>query len=61
MNSETNIKKGFADEEFENRTLRAQEIMYRYELDGILLTTPQNIRYFTGYDSQFWELSLIHI
>ena len=55
MNSETNIKKGFADEEFENRTLRAQEIMHEYELDGILLTTSQNIRYFTGYDSQFWE------
>ena len=55
MNSENNIKKGFADEEFENRTLRAQEIMHEYELDGILLTTPQNIRYFTGYDSQFWE------
>jgi Xaa-Pro dipeptidase len=55
MNSETNIKRGFADEEFENRTLRAQEIMHDYELDGILLTTPQNIRYFTGYDSQFWE------
>ena len=55
MISETNIKKGFADEEFENRTLRAQEIMHEYELDGILLTTPQNIRYFTGYDSQFWE------
>ena len=55
MNLKTNIKRGFADEEFENRTLRAQEIMHRYELDGILLTTPQNIRYFTGYDSQFWE------
>ena len=55
MNSETNIKKGFADEEFENRTLRAQKIMLEYKLDGILLTTPQNIRYFTGYDSQFWE------
>ena len=55
MNSETNIKKGFADEEFENRTLRAQNIMHEYQLDGILLTTPQNIRYFTGYDSQFWE------
>ena len=55
MNTETNIKKGFTDEEFENRTLRAQEIMHGYELDGILLTTPQNIRYFTGYDSQFWE------
>ena len=55
MNSETNIKRGFANKEFENRTPRAQEIMHMYELDGILLTTPQNIRYFTGYDSQFWE------
>ena len=55
MNLKTSIKRGFADEEFENRTLRAQEIMHKYELDGILLTTPQNIRYFTGYDSQFWE------
>ena len=36
MNSETNIKTGFADEEFENRTLRAQEIMHKYDLDGIL-------------------------
>jgi len=55
MSSETNIQRGFANEEFEKRTLRAQEIMHKYELDGILLTTPQNIRYFTGYDSQFWE------
>ena len=55
MNSETNINKGFANEEFENRTLRAQNIMHQYQLDGILLTTPQNIRYITGYDSQFWE------
>ena len=29
--------------------------MQQYKLDGVLLTTPQNIRYFTGYDSQFWE------
>ena len=55
MSSENNIQRGFANEEFEKRTLRAQEIMHKYELDGILLTTPQNIRYFTGYDSQFWE------
>ena len=55
MSSATNIRRGFANEEFEKRTLRAQEIMHKYELDGILLTTPQNIRYFTGYDSQFWE------
>ena len=23
--------------------------------DALLLTTPQNVRYFTGFDSQFWE------
>ena len=47
--------RGFKNEEFEKRLMRAQKIMKSYKLDGILLTTPQNIRYFTGYDSQFWE------
>ncbi len=55
MKSNINIKRGFPEKEFEKRTLRAQEIMHSYNLDGILLTTPQNIRYFTGYNSQFWE------
>ena len=54
--SSTNIpQRGFATEEFEKRLMRAQKIMKSYKLDGILITTPQNIRYFTGYDSQFWE------
>ena len=41
--------------EFEERLIRAQKIMQNHEFDGILITSPQNIRYFTGYDSQFWE------
>ncbi len=48
-------ERGFEDSEFEIRLTRAQEIMYRRNLDAILVTTPQNIRYFTGFDSQFWE------
>ncbi|PQM55030.1 MAG: peptidase M24 [Rhodobacteraceae bacterium] len=48
-------KRGFKVSEFEMRMARAQEIMHRRNLDAILVTTPQNIRYFTGFDSQFWE------
>ncbi len=46
---------GFEASEFEGRVARAQEIMRRYEFDALLLTTSHNIRYFTGFDSQFWE------
>ena len=48
-------KRGFLEQEFEMRLLKAQKIMNAYKLDGILITTPHNIRYFTGFDSQFWE------
>ena len=55
MNISINPQRGFATEEFQQRLIRAQNIMKSNKLDGILITTPQNIRYFTGYDSQFWE------
>ena len=55
MNNIILPERGFAKAEFEQRLIRAQKIMKSYKLDGLLLTSPQNIRYFTGYDSQFWE------
>ena len=55
MNNIILPERGFAKEEFEQRLIRAQKIMKSYKLDGLLITSPQNIRYFTGYDSQFWE------
>lgn len=55
MNNIILPERGFVEEEFEQRLMRAHKIMKSYKLDGILITTPQNIRYFTGYDSQFWE------
>ena len=55
MQNKINLKRGFSTPEFEERLIKAQEIMRHYKLDGLLVTTPQNIRYFTGYDSQFWE------
>jgi Xaa-Pro aminopeptidase len=48
-------KRGFTPSEFETRVERAQRIMRRNELDAVFVTTPPNVRYFTGFDSQFWE------
>jgi len=48
-------QRGFSPAEFEKRTERAQAIMHRHGFDALLLTTPPNIRYFTGFDTQFWE------
>lgn len=48
-------KRGFTPQEFEQRVARAQTIMHRHGFDALLLTAPPNIRYFTGFDSQFWE------
>ncbi|MDP9137596.1 MAG: Xaa-Pro peptidase family protein, partial [Pseudomonadota bacterium] len=48
-------RRGFTPREFEIRTARAQQIMRGHELDAIVLTLPPNVRYFTGFDSQFWE------
>ena len=47
--------RGFSPAEFEARTARTQAIMRRHEFDALLLTTPPNIRYVTGFASQFWE------
>ena len=55
MKNNISPQRGFSEQEFQMRLLKAQKIMNEYKLDGILITTPHNIRYFTGYDSQFWE------
>lgn len=47
--------RGFPVEEFETRVANAQAEMHANEMDGIVLTTPQNFRYFSGFNSQFWE------
>ena len=48
-------KRGFINSEFEERVDKAQKIMFEQQLDSIFVTTPQNIRYFSGFDTQFWE------
>ncbi len=45
----------FATSEFEHRLQRAQRHMHAHRLDALLVTSPPNFRYFSGFDSQFWE------
>ncbi len=45
----------FDKAEFEYRTQRAQQLMREHELDALLVTAPPNFRYFSGFDSLFWE------
>ena len=52
----TNItpQRGFTQSEFETRTQRAQRMMHDLKIDAMLLTTEPNVRYFTGFFTQFW-------
>ncbi len=45
----------FVPAEFERRLERARAVMSRHRFDALLCTTPANIRYFTGFDTRFWE------
>ena len=47
--------RGFPKEEYQNRVFKLQEKMQISNIDVILITSPHNFRYFTGFDSYFWE------
>ena len=47
-------QRGFAQYEFEQRTARAQAMMAALKIDAMLLTTEPNVRYFSGFYTQFW-------
>ncbi|MEO0543484.1 MAG: Xaa-Pro peptidase family protein [Pseudomonadota bacterium] len=48
-------RRGFEEAEFHQRLNRAQELMNAHGLDALLLTTEPEIRWFTGFLTQFWE------
>lgn len=48
-------QRDFVLAEFEQRMARAQTMMREQQLDGVLLTTETNVRYFSGYFTQFWQ------
>ncbi len=49
------VGRGFDRGEFEARLARAQAAMTDDELDALVVTTAPNVRYFTGFNTQFWE------
>ncbi len=47
--------RGFPEAEFEARLQRAQGLMHADALDALLVTTAENIRYFSGFFTQFFQ------
>ena len=47
--------RGFGNAEYEERVKKARQLMQENKLEMLLITSPQNFRYFTGLDSYFWE------
>ncbi|MGB3279999.1 MAG: Xaa-Pro peptidase family protein [Pseudorhodobacter sp.] len=48
-------QRGFAAAEFEARTRKAQALMARDGLAGMLLLTEPDVRYFSGFQTLFWQ------
>ncbi len=47
--------RGFPESEFRARAERAQQLMASSGLNAMLLTTEADVRYFTGFLTQFWQ------
>lgn len=47
--------RGFPNGEYESRLTKAQELMSQAGLDALLLTTEQELYYFSGYQTRFWQ------
>lgn len=48
-------QRGFPKDEFEARTRNAQTLMAEQGLDGLLLMTEPEVRYFSGFHTLFWQ------
>ena len=48
------MERGFHKAEFQMRTKRAQALMAKHDIGALLLTTEPDVRYFTGFLTQFW-------
>ena len=47
--------RGFPASEFQARTQKAQALMAAQGLDGILVLSEPEVRYFTGFQTLFWQ------
>ncbi|MFK7856004.1 MAG: M24 family metallopeptidase [Granulosicoccus sp.] len=58
MNQSSGVQvptRGFSKVEFTNRCARVQAIMKQREIDVLWLSTEADIRYLTGFLTQFWQ------
>ena len=53
--SVSTAQRGFPETEFRSRVERAQKKMEADEIDALLLMTEPDVRYFTGFLTQFWQ------
>ncbi len=49
------MQRGFSDLEFANRVKLTQILMVQNDIGALLLTTEPDVRYFTGFLTQFWQ------
>jgi len=49
------LPRGFPQSEFEARLARAQRLMAERSIDALLLSTEPEVRYFSGFLTQFWQ------
>ena len=47
--------RGFPDSEFEARTASLQLKMHEAKCDAVILTTEPNVRFYSGFFTQFWQ------
>ncbi|OIQ46164.1 MAG: peptidase M24 [Roseobacter sp. MedPE-SW] len=47
--------RGFPQTEFQARTQKAQALMAQKSLEGLLLMTEADVRYFSGFHTLFWQ------
>lgn len=55
MTTHTSPARGFDTAEFQSRTEKAQAEMASLNLSGLLLMTEPELRYFTGFQTLFWQ------
>lgn len=49
------MERGFTRAEFESRTAQLQTALNAHAIDGVLLTTEPEVRYYSGFFTQFWQ------
>ncbi len=55
MNPVPSVTRGFDIAEFEQRTAVVQKCMQAENLDVLLFTTEPEVRYYSGFHTQFWQ------